>query len=140
MVEDDGVGGEVGFGGSPDEGTEEEGVRVGNGEEEAAGIVDGTGGAGEGEKFGEEGAGAVEAGDENAGVDLVEGAKAGASSEESLVGWGVRGEWLLGDWFHWRGAMSFSDSNRYFQQLPWIGDIGGEFTAVETFGRCTERA
>lgn len=100
VVEEDGVRGEVGFGGSPDEGAEEEGVGVGDGEEEAAGIVDGTGGAGEGEKFGEEGAGAVEARNENAGVDLVEGAEAGASSEQSLVGRGMRGGWFLGDWFH----------------------------------------
>lgn len=99
-VEEDGVRREVGFGGGADEGGEEEGVRVGDGREEEEGMVRGFGGDEEGEEFGEEGEGVVEVGDDEVGMDLLEGPEAGAGAEEGLVDGGVRR--MVG---HWRLAM-----------------------------------
>lgn len=89
-VEEEGVKGEEGFGGGSDDGVKEEGVGIRDRREEVAGVGEGAGGDGEGQEFGEEGEGAVEAGDDEVAVDLLERKEAGAGGEEGLVGWGVR--------------------------------------------------
>lgn len=77
-VEEDGVKREPGFRRCFDEGVEEEGVWIGDGEEEEARVGDGACGAGQGEKLRDQGSAAVEAGDDHVGMDLLERTDTGA--------------------------------------------------------------
>lgn len=78
-VEEDGMEGEAGLRGGSDEGIEEEGIGVGDGEEEEVRVGDRTSDAGQREELGEKGPAAVETRDNHASMDLLERADARAS-------------------------------------------------------------
>ncbi|KAL8254413.1 hypothetical protein R6Q59_032634 [Mikania micrantha] len=84
-VEDEGITREIVVGGGFNKGTEKEGIRVRNGEDELAGIENCVTGAGGCEEFGEKREVGGFAGGDDLGVDLLQRFNPAAGEEEELV-------------------------------------------------------